>query len=261
MNTPLQNPLRTVVDMEAHTVTDVQSHRRSLTLASDAAVRERPRVVTDRREMIIVHHSKLFRDCLKQALKNSVEYSLRDFKTLDEAVEHVDPTKLKVLLIGLQGSDWLAERARLDAVIEQVGNDVPLVVTGDSEDPRFVVNLLNKGVRGYIPASMDLEVTIKALALVMAGGTFAPASCLLKLWQSPASATDNTGDLRGLTNKQLAVIEAIRQGKANKTIAYELNMCESTVKVHVRNIMKKLQAKNRTQVAYIANKMLQYSAD
>ena len=45
------------------------------------------------------------------------------------------------------------------------------------------------------------------------------------------------------------MIQAIRQGKSNKVIAYELNMCESTVKVHVRNIMKKLNARNRTDVA------------
>jgi DNA-binding NarL/FixJ family response regulator len=38
---------------------------------------------------------------------------------------------------------------------------------------------------------------------------------------------------------------------ANKLIAYELSMCESTVKVHVRNIMKKLKATNRTQVVYL----------
>jgi DNA-binding NarL/FixJ family response regulator len=38
---------------------------------------------------------------------------------------------------------------------------------------------------------------------------------------------------------------------ANKLIAYELAMCESTVKVHIRNIMKKLNATNRTQVAYL----------
>ena len=58
------------------------------------------------------------------------------------------------------------------------------------------------------------------------------------------------------TAKQTAVIEAIRRGKANKVIAYELNMCESTVKVHVRNIMKKLQAKNRTQVALLTQHMV-----
>ena len=51
------------------------------------------------------------------------------------------------------------------------------------------------------------------------------------------------------TARQGAVIRALCSGKANKIIAYELNMCESTVKVHVRNIMKKLKAKNRTEVA------------
>jgi DNA-binding NarL/FixJ family response regulator len=52
------------------------------------------------------------------------------------------------------------------------------------------------------------------------------------------------------------VIDALRRGKANKIIAYELSMCESTVKVHVRNIMKKLNAKNRTEVAYLANELM-----
>ena len=47
------------------------------------------------------------------------------------------------------------------------------------------------------------------------------------------------------------MVEAIRQRKPNKIIAYELNMCESTVKVHVRAIMKKLKARNRTEVAYL----------
>ena len=54
-----------------------------------------------------------------------------------------------------------------------------------------------------------------------------------------------------LTEKQTAVVRALKQGKPNKIIAYELGMCESTVKVHVRNIMKKLKARNRTQVAYL----------
>ncbi|MEL7047739.1 MAG: response regulator transcription factor [Pseudomonadota bacterium] len=194
---------------------------------------------------------------MKQALNPSLDFDISDYKTLDDALDDVDGQSIRILILGLQGHDWLAERAKLDAVFQHVGKDVPVVATGDSEDPRFVVNLLHKGVRGYIPASLDLEVTQHALSLVMAGGVYAPASCLLKLWQNPTSENEASGDLRGLTNKQLAVIESIRQGKANKTIAYELNMCESTVKVHVRNIMKKLQAKNRTQVAYIANQILQ----
>ena len=52
-----------------------------------------------------------------------------------------------------------------------------------------------------------------------------------------------------VTARELVVIRAIQKGKSNKVIAYDLNMSESTVKVHIRNIMKKLNAKNRTDVA------------
>jgi DNA-binding NarL/FixJ family response regulator len=48
------------------------------------------------------------------------------------------------------------------------------------------------------------------------------------------------------------VLQLLRQGKQNKTIAYELDMCESTVKVHIRLIMRKLNARNRTQVVLLA---------
>ena len=68
-----------------------------------------------------------------------------------------------------------------------------------------------------------------------------------------ASPAGNTPGV--FTSRQIAVIEALRRGKANKIIAHELKMRESTVKVHVRNIMKKLNAKNRTEVAYLANQL------
>jgi DNA-binding NarL/FixJ family response regulator len=61
------------------------------------------------------------------------------------------------------------------------------------------------------------------------------------------------------TARQAAVVEALRRGKENKIIAYELNMRESTVKMHIKNIMKKLKARNRTEVAFIANEIMQNS--
>ena len=57
------------------------------------------------------------------------------------------------------------------------------------------------------------------------------------------------------TARQIEVVNALRRGKANKIIAYELNLRESTVKVHIRNIMKKMKATNRTEVAYKLNEL------
>jgi DNA-binding NarL/FixJ family response regulator len=59
-----------------------------------------------------------------------------------------------------------------------------------------------------------------------------------------------------LTPRELSVIELLREGKPNKLIATALLMQESTVKVHVRNIMKKLHVSNRTHAASVANRLL-----
>ncbi len=55
------------------------------------------------------------------------------------------------------------------------------------------------------------------------------------------------------TPRQAEVVQTLRRGKANKIIACELSLRENTVKVHVRNIMEKLKATNRTEVAYKIN--------
>jgi DNA-binding NarL/FixJ family response regulator len=125
---------------------------------------------------------------------------------------------------------------------------VPVVVQSNDRPGHQVLELLKIGVHGFIPTSVSSEVAVQALRLVCAGGTFVPSSCLDSLPDKALGTSDGAGFLTG---RQLQVVEAIRQGKPNKIIAYELNMCESTVKVHVRAIMKKLKARNRTEVAYL----------
>ena len=67
----------------------------------------------------------------------------------------------------------------------------------------------------------------------------------------PAAARDEAAPPAGLlTPRQATVLSLLQQGKANKIIAYELGMSESTVKVHIRNIMRKIGATNRTQAIY-----------
>ena len=64
-----------------------------------------------------------------------------------------------------------------------------------------------------------------------------------------------------LTPRELSVIDLLREGKPNKLIAARLDMQESTVKVHVRNILKKLNATNRTHAAFVANRILGKNAE
>jgi DNA-binding NarL/FixJ family response regulator len=135
----------------------------------------------------------------------------------------------------------------------------PVIVIAESEELDVMFGAIECGARGYIPASIGIDMLFHATNLTSAGGIFLPTSAVRSLQTyiktKGASVPHAVGpDL--LTSRQAAVAEAIRQGKANKTIAYDLNMCENTVKVHVRNIMKKLKATNRTEAAFKLSAMV-----
>ena len=133
----------------------------------------------------------------------------------------------------------------------------PTIVLSDGDELEQIISALDSGARGYIPTDLTLDVAIEAVRLVRAGGVFVPASSLVAARRTSDASNGAPPSPGGIfTARQAAVVDALRRGKANKVIAYELKMRESTVKVHVRNIMKKLNAKNRTEVAFMANELI-----
>ncbi|HET8914089.1 MAG TPA: response regulator transcription factor [Propionibacteriaceae bacterium] len=142
--------------------------------------------------------------------------------------------------------------ARLLSRVSELLPTVPVALMSDYEDPESIQEAFELGVRGYIPTSLASTVAVAALQLVCCGGTFAPAAALLSQRDRP-HGSGSRQVLEGFTLRQSDILDCLRRGMANKMIAYQLSMCESTVKVHVRNIMKKLKATNRTQVAYMTH--------
>jgi DNA-binding NarL/FixJ family response regulator len=138
--------------------------------------------------------------------------------------------------------------------------DARVVVLSDRDDVGEVNEALTYGVRGYIPTSVECEVAVAALRLISAGGTFVPADALRSATRKQESKAENEEQRRlnelDLTPREFSVIELLREGKPNKLIAAQLDMQESTVKVHVRSILKKLNAANRTHAASVANRLL-----
>ena len=115
-------------------------------------------------------------------------------------------------------------------------------------------DILGAGVQGFIPTrTTGVPVVLAVIRFVYAGGTFAPLDPLLaaRADQGTSPSVD-TPRLGALTPRQRDVLSYLRQGKANKTIAYEIGVSESTVKVHIRNIMRRMKATNRTEAVYKA---------
>lgn len=129
----------------------------------------------------------------------------------------------------------------------------PVMVISDVDDPESIVQMMSAGVRGFVPTlSTNLRVIVEIMRLVSVGGVFAPVtpSMLQQAQVRSAASADVAADR--FTPRQLTVLEQLKQGNANKVIAHKLSMSEGTVKVHVRNIMKKTRATNRTQAVFRA---------
>ncbi len=213
-----------------------------------------------RAPIVLIGVHLLSRECLARVLIAECSVPVVCFSTLDEWVAGGPPAPVSLVVLchcGCSKADSLKEAAQLCEISEQIGRP-PTVVLSDNEDPDLIVQMLGKNVRGYVPTSLSISVALQAMELVRAGGVYVPASSLIAAHRVPASDAPSPHTAGGLfTARQAAVVDALRRGKANKIIAYELKMRESTVKVHVRNIMKKLHATNRTQVAYLANRLLE----
>ncbi|MEO3388481.1 response regulator transcription factor [Mesorhizobium sp. CAU 1741] len=137
---------------------------------------------------------------------------------------------------------------------------IPCAIISDRREPDEAIEAAAMGEQAFFSTSMQPEVACQAFTFLLGGGTYFPREALLESAMSRShrdqAPTKFEGVSDGLTRRQVEVLERLRHGKSNKHIARELSMQESTVKVHVRQIMRKLGAANRTQAALLATAAL-----
>ncbi|MER9651143.1 response regulator transcription factor [Mesorhizobium sp. M0199] len=207
--------------------------------------------------LLILDGRALGRECLASALADhELGMEIAAMGSIDEwRVKKGSAPPLAAILFNLGGRK-VTDHGIADEIrhISSEFKSVPVVILADTEDLAHILTALECGARGYIPTSVEIDVCVEAINLAAAGGIFVPASSVLCMRHLIGSGSRDTQPLTGMfTLRQAEVAQALRRGKANKIIAYELNLRESTVKVHIRNIMKKLKATNRTEVAYKVN--------
>jgi DNA-binding NarL/FixJ family response regulator len=214
----------------------------------------------------IVDPRSLTREGLVKLLESTGRFRVlavaRPAEVLTKASE--ERISVDVILVGLGSTLVSDDSVRTDiALLTKALPEVPIIVLCDLKDSQHIGEALRQGIRGYIPTTLTSRILIEALRLIQAGGTFIPADALseaLSDRRSTAAETNSAAARLGtcrLTPRQSQVLELLREGKPNKIIAYELAMRESTVKVHVRQIMRKLQASNRTEAAFLASNLEQ----
>lgn len=211
--------------------------------------------------ILFVDSHPLSRECFARW----IEASANEFEIRTAAESEADQSAGDIDILLLNVRERRANEidvARTMHLFKQKFPAAPLIVLSDREDSIAVVEAIRHGAQGFVPTSFNLRQVIGALRFVATGGVFVPADAILGTAAQPQSmAQEDLGEaehrlLESLTTRQREVIALVRQGKPNKIIAHELGMRESTVKVHIRNIMSKLRVTNRVQAAYFVQQRL-----
>jgi DNA-binding NarL/FixJ family response regulator len=127
----------------------------------------------------------------------------------------------------------------------------PILVAADCDDHNRALAILRAGARGFLPTNLSLKVLVAALERIRVGGTYVP----LALTEPAAAGAGREGRIApwcALTRRQREVLTLISEGLPNKLIGAALTMTESTVKSHVKQIIRRLNVANRTQAALLA---------
>jgi DNA-binding NarL/FixJ family response regulator len=216
----------------------------------------------ERYRILLLCRHGLSGDCLRSLLhEQGYEVVVH---LLDEPVKKRPlPIDLVVVVLGSnRAADVDVARRRLEEARGAVG--APAIGLVENIDREAASNLASLGLEAFVGGCISAKVVLATIHLVKLVGAKITAQIHIK--------SDHPNELPGLepvripekylddddfsaignfTKREVALLTRLRQGMQNKMIAYELGIAESTVKVHLRNIMSKLHAANRTQVAYM----------
>lgn len=129
-----------------------------------------------------------------------------------------------------------------------------VVVLSEAAELSFLAEMFGAGADGFMLKSIAPEALLESLKLVLLGEKVFPSvlTNFLGALQGHQTASPiervRVGDV-ALSQRELDIIRSLADGHTNKLIAKELSITEATVKVHIKTVLRKLGASNRTQVA------------
>lgn len=145
---------------------------------------------------------------------------------------------------GMNGLETLEQLRAID-----VSGRIVVFSVSDYEDD--VIRALKRGADGYLLKDMEPEALLNALHHAAAGelvlSETLPPLLATSLRQQPRPGGE--ADIKQLTARERDILKLVAAGLSNKLIARRLCISESTVKVHVKHMLKKLQMKSRVEAA------------
>lgn len=204
--------------------------------------------------VLLVDDHTLFRSGIKSLLQRT-----DDFEVVGEAgdglegIKRVRSLKPDVALLDLH----MPGISGLEAVkvISEEMPDVNVLMLTVSEDAQDLMEALRAGACGYLLKNIETDTLVDAIRKAAQGESVVSQQMTAKLIQgvrNPPRVESAAVERDRFSPRERDILASLAQGESNKEIARRLDLAESTVKIHVQNIFKKLNMTSRVQVALYA---------
>ena len=194
--------------------------------------------------VLIADDHRLIAEGIKRSLEESDDFEVvAEATTGSQILPLIRRTKPDVVLLDLRmpGVDGLT-------ALEQIKRDHPdikVVILSASTDQQVIQAALAKGANAYVIKSVNPVDLASTIRQVMEGSVFHAVGLPAMGQVSPATEL-------GLTAREVSILQALARGLSNQAIGKELFVAEQTVKFHLTNIYRKLEATNRTEAVRLA---------
>lgn len=204
-------------------------------------------------KILLVDDHTLFRNGMRLLLQRNPE-----FEVVGEAVDGLEGVKRAkqlrpdVVLMDLN-MPGLSGLEAMQLIVEDLPDTAVLMLTV-SEEAEDLTTALKNGARGYLLKNIEADYLTQAIKRAAAGEPVIAESMTAKLVMQFRSGLNqnNIPKKEKLTPRERETMVCLARGESNKEIARNLDVAESTVKIHVQNILKKLNLTSRVQIAVYA---------
>lgn len=210
--------------------------------------------MTEKIRVLLVDDHVLFRSGVKTLLQRT-----GDLEVVDEAgdglegIKRASSAKPDVILLDLNMPGISGLEAVKVIVEENPGVRVLMLTV--SEDSADLLEALRAGASGYLLKNIEMDELVSAIRRAADGDSVVSPQMTAKLIQGVREqprVSAQVVERDRFSPRERDILACLARGESNKEIARELDLAESTVKIHVQNIFKKLGMSSRVQVALYA---------
>ena len=199
--------------------------------------------------VLLAHNEQLVREAIAGILQQAEFVVLDQTDAIDQLQQRVRQRNPELLLL-----DWELVEGEIDT-LRVLAREFPssrIVILSPAQPPPLVKTLLEAGARGCLSLHLSSEELIESLNMISKGDIIVSRGIAEQVVQGLDPGNDREELFNALSERQWEVISLVVTGMTNREITSTLIITENTVKVHLRNILGKLDVRNRHQLAAVA---------